>query len=108
VLLQHLASGRGDKLLGMLDREARSAPSAQALSRQIDGLGDGARPVKLSNVQFRAEPADGRLFVIGHMQVHTGEAGDSSAIGRKLALRVEFVSRGGAVAITGLSALAGN
>lgn len=107
-LLQHIESGHGDRLLSMLDREARSTPSAQALSRQIDGIADGVRPVRISNVRFRSEPAEGRLLVIGHMQVHAGDAADASAPGRNLALRAEFVSRGGAVSITSLSALAGN
>ncbi|MDP3673073.1 MAG: J domain-containing protein [Telluria sp.] len=105
-LLQHVESGNGERVLSMLDREARSAPAAQAVSRQVDGLGEGGRPVKLSHVKFRAEPAEGRLFVIGDIQVKGGET--AAAPARKLLLRVEFVSRGGAATITGLSAMAPN
>jgi hypothetical protein len=107
-LLQQVESGRGERLLNMLDREARSAPAAQALSRQLDGLAEGARPVRLSQAEFRAEPAaEGRLYVIGHIRLHSADAGPA-AVSKRLVLRVEFMSRDGAVVMTGLSGLAGD
>ena len=61
-----------------------------------------ARPVKLSHVELRAEPGDGRLFVVGHFRVLAGEQTIGS-MGKKMVLRAEFVSRDGNVVITGLS-----
>lgn len=104
-LIQQLESGRGDRVLSLLERDARNAPAARALSRQLDGLVDGARPVTLSTVEFRAEPAEGRLFVTGHIRFHAGDAG---AAVKRLGLRVEFMSRDGAVVMTGLSGLGDN
>lgn len=101
-LIQQLESGRGDRVLSLLERDARNAPAARALSRQLDGLVDGARPVTLSTVEFRAEPGEGRLFVTGHIRF---QAGDAGAAVKRLALRVEFMSRDGAVVMTGLSGL---
>jgi DnaJ domain len=101
-LLQLLESGRGERILNMLDVEARRNPSAQALSRQYDSVVDGARPVRLLHVEFKAEPADGRLLVVGHFRVLAGEQ-TIGALGKKMALRAEFASRDGTVVITGLS-----
>ena len=64
----------GERLINLLDREARNKPGAQALSRQYDGLVDGMRPVRLSQVEFKAEPADGRLLVTGHIRSAGGRA----------------------------------
>ncbi len=105
MLLQQLESGRGERLLNLLERDARNAPAARALARHFDGLVDGAYPVKLAKVEFRAEPADGRLFVVGHVRLQTG---DASVAPKPLALRIEFRSRDGAVVMTGLSALTEN
>jgi hypothetical protein len=105
-LLQQVESGRGDRLLNLLDRDARNEPAARALSRQLDGLVNGLRPVVLSHVEFRPEPAEGRLYVVGHIRLQAGEA--ASAIAKKLSLRVEFMSRDGAVVMTGLTALGEN
>ncbi|ROZ66182.1 hypothetical protein EEB15_26775 [Ramlibacter sp. WS9] len=104
MLLLQLESGRGERLLNLLERDARNAPAARALARQFDGLVAGAHPVKLAKVEFRAEPADGRLFVVGHVRLHTGDA----SAAKPLALRIEFMSREGTVVMTGLSALAEN
>jgi len=101
-LLQLMESGRGERILNLLDAEARNKPSAQALSRQYDTLVDGARPVRLSHVEFKAEPGDGRLFVVGQFRVLAGEQ-TIGAMGKKMVLRAEFVSRDGNVVITGLS-----
>lgn len=101
-LLQVMESGRGDRILNLLDAEARNKPSAQALSRQYDTLVDGARPVRVSHVELKAEPADGRLLVVGSFRVLAGEQTIGS-LGKKMVLRAEFASREGNVVITGLS-----
>lgn len=101
-LLQSMEAGRGERLLNFLDREARSKPGAQALSRQFDGLVDGMRPVRLSHVEFRAEPAEGRLLVIGNLRLQVGEQTIGS-LGKKLVLHAEFSNRDGTVVMTGLS-----
>jgi hypothetical protein len=101
-LLQVMEGGRGDRILNLLDPDARSKPSAQALSRQYDSLVDGARPVRVSHVEFKAEPADGRLLVVGYFRVLAGEQ-PIGALGKKMVLRAEFASREGTVVITGLS-----
>jgi hypothetical protein len=101
-LLQVMESGRGERILNMLDAEARSKPAAQALSRQYDTLVDGARPVRVSHVELKAEPSDGRLLVVGYFRVLAGEQA-IGALGKKMVLRAEFASREGTVVITGLS-----
>ena len=101
-LLQVMESGRGDRILNLLDAEARSKPAAQALSRQYESLVDGARPVRVSHVELRAEPGDGRLLVVGYFRVLAGEQ-PIGALGKKMVLRAEFASREGSVVITGLS-----
>jgi hypothetical protein len=101
-LLQLMESGRGERILNLLDVEARSKPSAQALSRGYDSLVDGVRPVKLSHVEFRAEPLEGRLLVVGSLRLLAGEQTIGS-LGKKMMLRAEFASRDGVVVITGLS-----
>jgi hypothetical protein len=107
LLLQHLESGRGERLIDLLDREARAKPAAQALSQQYDGLVDGMRPVRLSHVEFKSEPADGRLLVTGHIRLQVGEHTIGS-MGKKMVLRAEFALRQGAVVMTGLSGAPGN
>ncbi len=99
-LLQELESGWGDRVVSLLDRDARSQPSAQALLLHYNGLVDGMRPVQLTNVQFKAEPRDGRLLVTGHvlMQVR-----DRAVAPRELAVQAEFAARDGAVIMTRLS-----
>lgn len=106
-LLQQMESGRGDRLLGLLDAEARGKPAAQAFSRQFDSLVDGARPVRLSHVEFKAEPGDGRLYVVGHLRLLAGDQ-TIGAMGKKMSLRAEFASRQGTVVLTGLSTAPGN
>lgn len=103
MLLQQVESGQGDRLLHLLERDARNAPAARALARQLDNLVGGAHPVSVANVEFRAVPADGRLFVVGHVRLQTGAIG---AAAKSLALRIEFMSRDGTVVMTGLSPLA--
>lgn len=105
VLLLHLESGRGDRLLNMLERDARSQPGAQALSRQYERLVEGMKPLRLSHVDFKAEPADGRLLVIGNIGLQGGEP---SSPGRKFIVRAEFASRAGNVVMTSLSGEPGN
>jgi hypothetical protein len=107
MLLQQLESGRGDRVINQLDHEARNKPGAQALSRQYDGLVEGIQPVRLSHVEFKAEPAEGRLLVTGHIRLQVGEQTIGS-LGKKMVLRAEFVSRDGTVVMTGLSGGASN
>jgi hypothetical protein len=100
-LLQVMESGRGDRILGMLDVEARSKPSAQALSRQYETMVDGARPVRVSHVELKSEPGDGRLLVVGYLRLLAGEQA-IGALGKKMVLRAEFASREGTVVLTSL------
>jgi hypothetical protein len=94
-------------VINLLDHEARNKPGAQALSRQYDGLVEGIQPVRLSHVEFKAEPAEGRLLVTGHIRLQVGEQTIGS-LGKKMVLRAEFVSRDGTVVMTGLSGGASN
>ncbi len=106
-LLQQLESGTGERVISLLDREARTKPGAQSLSRQYDSLVEGMRPVRLSRVEFKAEPADGRLLVTSHVYLQVGEQTIGSP-GKQLVLRAEFVSREGTVVMTGLSGVPDN
>lgn len=99
-LLQELESGWGDRVVSLLDRDARSAPGAQALLQHYNGLVDGMRPVQLTNVQFKAEPRDGRLLVTGHVLM---QLRDRAVAPRELAVQAEFAARDGAVVMTRLS-----
>jgi hypothetical protein len=107
LLLQQLESGRGDRLINLLEREARNKPGAQELLRQYDNLVGGVRSVRLSQVEFNAEPGDGHLLVTGHIRLLLGEStiGSSS---KKMVVRAEFMSRQGTVVMTGLSGVTGN
>ena len=106
-LLQLMEGGRGDRILNLLDVDARNKPSALALSRHYDSLVDGARPVRLSHVELKAEQGDGRLLVIGQFRLIAGEQTIGS-LGKRMVLRAEFASRDGNVVITGLSSGADN
>jgi hypothetical protein len=106
-LLQQLESGFGERVIGLLERDARNKPEARALSRQYDDLVAGVQPVRLSQVEFNAEPADGRLFVTGHVHIQTGLQTAQSS-GKKMVIRAEFASRDGTVVMTGLSSASGN
>ena len=98
-LLQEIESGWGDRVLGLLDRDARSAPGAQDLLQHYNALVDGMRPVKLSNVQFRSEPHDGRLLVTGHVLM---QPRNNAIAPRELAVQAEFAARDGSVVMTRL------
>ena len=100
-LLQMLESGSGEQLLRLLDADARSTPSAQALSRHYEQLVRGGRPVRLSHVDFRGEPREGVLLVTGRIRLHAGEP-TIDAHGERIVVRAEFASRGGRVMLTGL------
>lgn len=101
-VLQMLETGSGDQLLRLLEADARQSPGAQALSRNFDQLVKGARPVHLSQVEFKGEPRDGVLLVTGRIRLHAGETTIGSH-GQRLLLRAEFASRGGKVMLTNLS-----
>lgn len=101
-VLQMLETGSGDQLLRLLEADARQSPGAQALSRNFEQLVKGARPVHLSQVEFKGEPRDGVLLVTGRIRLHAGETTIGSH-GQRLLLRAEFASRGGKVMLTNLS-----
>lgn len=100
-LLQVLESGNGNQLLRLLESDARRAPSAQALSTQYDQL-VRARPVRLTQVEFKGETREGVLLVTGRIRLHAGEPTIGSH-GERFLVRAEFVSRGGKVLLSGLS-----
>jgi hypothetical protein len=99
-LLQDIESGWGDNLIASLDFGERRSADAQALARQLDALCDGARPVKISRVNLRGEPRDGRLVVMGQVIL---QVRDPSMPTRQFALQAEFVQRGGAPVLTRLA-----
>lgn len=101
-LLQVLESGNVAQLLRMMEPEARSTTSAQALSRRYAQLVRGARPIRLTQVEFRGEPREDTLHVTGRMRVHAGETPIGSH-GERLAVQADFASRGGKVVLIGLS-----
>jgi hypothetical protein len=100
-LLQQMESGSGDRLLGALDRNARNASGAQALARQYNGLVEGARSVKVTNVLLKADPREDRLLVRGQVLLEVGD--DSAMRGKEIALEAEFAKRNGAVVMTRLA-----
>jgi hypothetical protein len=100
-LLQQLESGWGDRVLGLLDRESRATPGAQALLEKYNNLVDGMRPIRLSNAQFKtAEAREGRLLVTGRMTV---QVRDTSVPPRELEIQAEFAARDGTVVLTRLA-----
>jgi hypothetical protein len=99
-LLQEIESGWGDRVMGLVDRDARNALAGQALLQHYNALVDGMRPVKVSNVQFNAQPREGRLLVTGHL---TMQPYDRAAPPRSFAVQAEFASRQGAVVMTRLA-----
>jgi DnaJ-domain-containing protein 1 len=101
-LLQQMESGWGDQVLSVLEREARAAPAAQALARNYNALLDGGHRVRLSNVQFKSEPREGRLLVVGHVSMLVGEPVPGAAP-KQFSLQAEFASRDGSVVMTRLA-----
>lgn len=101
-LLQSLESGNPERLLHMLEAEARQSASAQTLSRHYQRLVGRSRPVTLSQAEFKGEPKDDVLVVTGNLRLQIGESTIGS-LGEKLMVRAEFESRGGRVTLTRLS-----
>jgi hypothetical protein len=101
-LLQQMESGWGDQVLSVLEREARAAPAAQALARNYNALLEGSHRVRLANVQFKAEPRDGRLLVVGHVSMLVGEPAPGVPA-KQLSVLAEFASRDGSVVMTRLA-----
>jgi hypothetical protein len=100
-LLQQMETGSGDRLLSGLDRNARTAPLAQALARQYNNLVEGARSVKVSSVLLKGDAREDRLLVSGQVLL---EIGDNSAIRAKaLSLEAEFAKRNGVIVMTRLA-----
>lgn len=104
-LLQRMESGSGDQVLDLLERDARTGQAAQALLRDYDNLVDGGYPVKVSNVQFKSEPRQGRLLVTGHVMLQVGSAPQG---GKPFAVQAEFASREGTVVMTRLARAQGH
>jgi hypothetical protein len=100
-LLQQMEAGSGDRLLAGLERGVRNAPGAQALLRQYNNLVEGARTVKVGNLQLRAEPRDDGLLVTGYVALEIGEY--SALRSKELPLQAEFAKRGGTVVMTRLA-----
>lgn len=100
-LLQQLETGGGERVLSVLDADARGGPAARELVRHYNSLVDGARPVKVSNVQFKAQPRDGRLVVTGNVRMSVGS--QPAPQNRDLSVQAEFAMRGGAVVMTRLA-----
>jgi curved DNA-binding protein CbpA len=101
-LLQQMETGSGDRLLSVLERDARNAPSAQALLQYFNSLSEGKRLLKVSDVQFKAEPREGHLRVTGHVRLHTGDQ-PAVSTGKELWLQADFISREGTVVMTRLA-----
>jgi hypothetical protein len=101
-LLQQMESGWGDQVLSVLEREARTAPAAQALARNYNALLEGSHRVRLANVQFKSEPRDGRLLVVGHVSMLIGEPAPG-ALPKQFSVLAEFASRDGSVVMTRLA-----
>lgn len=101
MLLQQMESGSGERILSGLDRSVRNAPSAQALARQYNGLLEGSRSVKVSNVLLRADPREDRLLVKGQVLLDIGDFGQMRV--RELSLEAEFAKRNGTVVMTRLA-----
>lgn len=102
LLLETLGTGRGDRLLELLDADARARPEALALSRQYEQLITRGRPVGVSHVQFASEQREGVLLVTGSMRLHLGDPTIGS-VGQPFQFRAEFAQRGDLVRLTGLS-----
>jgi hypothetical protein len=102
LLLQELESGRGERLLGLLEPESRNLPAARALFLHYNTLVQGSREVRLSSVYYRAEPSDGGLVVTSQVRLVLNENGPKPT-GLGMTVRAEFAHRNGAVVLTGLS-----
>jgi len=100
-LLQLMESGQGDRMLSVLEPNARNSASAQAFLRQYNNLVVGARPLSLSSAQFKAEPRNGRLLVTGRILVRVGE--QLEAVNKELSVQAEFAHTDGAVVMTRLA-----
>jgi hypothetical protein len=98
-VLQEVETGWGDNVISTLDRSSRRAPGAQALARQLDTLCEGVRPVKVSKVELKGEPRDGRLVVTGQVMLQVRDAASPT---RLFALQAEFARQDGAPVLTRL------
>ena len=88
-----------DNFIGELPAVVRFGPGAQALSRQIDALSEGVRPLKVTRVDFKGEPRDGRLVVTGQVVL---KVRDAAAPTRQFGLVAEFSERNGSPVLTAL------
>jgi hypothetical protein len=99
-LLGDIESGWGDNLIASLDFGTRRSADAQSLARQLDALCDGARPVKITKVDLKGEPRDGKLVVVGQVVL---QVRDPSTPTRRFALQAEFTQQGGTPVLTRLA-----
>jgi hypothetical protein len=101
-LLQELESGNTERVLNLLEPEARRTAGAQIFSRQYQRIVRSSGAVTLSHVEFKSETHHDVLVVMGDMRLSGGQSTVGS-LGEKLLLRAEFASRGGRVTLTRLS-----
>lgn len=100
-LLQQLESGGSERILGLLEADARRSPGAQALIEHYNSVVDGDRSVRVAQVQFKAEPQDGGLLVTGEVTMQVGEG--RGGMHRELSVQAVFARRNGAVVMTHLA-----
>jgi hypothetical protein len=101
-MLQQIEAGNGDRMIGQLDAETRRSAAAQSLVKHYNGLVEGSRTVKVANVDFKAQPRDGRLLVLGNVVLVLGET-QAGALRKELTVQAEFALRDGSVVMTRLS-----
>lgn len=99
-LLADIESGWGDNLIASLDFSTRRSADAQTLARQLDTLCDGARPVKITKVDLKGEPRDGKFVVVGQVVL---QVRDASTPTRQFAMQAEFAQQGGTPVLTRLA-----
>lgn len=101
-ILQSMESGNAEQLLHLLETDSRQATAAQAFLRHYQRLVARGGRVTLSHAEFKGEPRDDVLIVTGNFRLQlSGSTIGSPA--EKVMLRAMFESRGGRVALTGLS-----
>ena len=102
LILQSMESGNAEQLLHLLETDSRQATAAQAFLRHYQRLVAKGGRVTLSHAEFKGEPRDDVLIVTGNFRLQLSESTIGSPA-EKVVLRAMFESRGGRVALTGLS-----
>lgn len=101
-LLQNMQSGRGEALLGSLDRSLRQSSGAAELVLAYNHLVGTSRTVRLGLVQLSGRSLADQLVVEGIVQLVLQDQGQPPPV-RELRLRALFAQRGGQVVMTDLS-----